>query len=184
MLTDELNPLLLQALRDRNLELICMHELHIPKVLKLEQEIQQYASHERSEYFKTGLMKNFLEWHENDQARCLIIQSKDKLLLSYAILLLDPKIIKNFYEPSSQALENCAYLAQIVVDPKYQKGGIGKLLMNIIETMCAYNKKEHLLLEVHSLTPAYKFYLNTGYELDFFQAFMSKKLHKASSRAT
>lgn len=176
MITDELTPALLRSLKDRRLNLLPMHELHIPTVLQLENEIRQYASHEQSEYFKTGLMKNFLEWHSNDKARCLILQSEDKIVLAYAIFILDPKIIRSFYEPCSQKLELCAYLAQLVVDTKYQKNGIGKLLMNIIETMCTFHKKEHLLLEVHSLAPAYHFYLDTGYQLDFYQAFMSKTL--------
>lgn len=175
-MTDELTPALLRSLKDRRLNLLPMHELHIPKVLQLEKEIRQYASHDQSEYFKTGLMKNFLEWHSNDQARCLILQSEDKTVLGYAILILDSKIIRSFYEPCTQKLDLCAYLAQVVVDTKYQKNGIGKLFMNIIETICTFHKKEHLLLEVHSLATAYNFYLNTGYKLDFYQAFMSKKL--------
>lgn len=176
LLSDELSSAIHQQIENVQMQLVSMHELHIPMVLELESEIRQYASHEQSNYFKKGLIKNFIDWHKHNQARCIVIQSIDKVIQGYAILILDADKIKGFYEPFSYKLDDCAYLAQVVVNPANQGTGLGKLLMEILENLCVYHGKKHLLLEVHSLTPAYQFYRHSGYQLDFYQAFMSKTL--------
>tara|TARA_B100000674_G_C37864502_1_gene926427 strand:+ start:716 stop:1270 length:555 start_codon:yes stop_codon:yes gene_type:complete len=165
-----------QKLEHLQLQLTAIHPLNISRVLELESEIRQYASHQQSDYFKKGLVQNFIDWHSQNKARCILLQTTEQTILGYGILILDPELIKSFYEPTADKLEDSAYLAQIVISPNVQGQGFGRLMMNVLESISNYHGKKHLLLEVHSLTPAYEFYKNLNYKLDFFQAFMSKTL--------
>ena len=176
-LIQEISPSVQKTLKQLDLYLKPIHPLNIARILELESEIRQYASHQQSEYFKKGLIQNFIDWHNQNKARCILIESSENIILGYGILILEPQLIKSFYEPTEYKLENSAYLAQIVVTPNMQGKGLGRILMDVLESISNHHGKKHLLLEVHSSTPAYKFYQNLDYELDFFQAFMSKSLN-------
>ena len=165
-----------QNLERLQLNLAAIHPLNISKVLELESEIRQYASHQQSDYFKKGLVQNFIDWHSLNRARCILLQNTERNILGYGILILDSELIKSFYEPTADKLGDSAYLAQIVITPNFQGQGLGRLMMNVLESISNHHGKKYLLLEVHSLTPAYEFYKNLNYKLDFFQAFMSKTL--------
>lgn len=176
LLIQEISPSVQKNLKQLDLQLKPIHPLNVAKILELESEIRQYASHQQSEYFKKGLIQNFIDWHIENKARCILIESLENTILGYGILILEPQLIKSFYEPSEHRLEDSAYLAQIVIAPDMQGKGLGRILMEVLESISNHHGKKHLLLEVHSSTPAYRFYQNLDYELDFFQAFMSKSL--------
>ena len=176
LLIEEVSLSVQKELKQLGLQLRPINPLNIPRILELESEIRQYASHQQSEYFKKGLIQNFIDWHTQNKARCIMVESSENTILGYGILILDPELIKSFYEPTEHKLEESAYLAQIVISPNVQGKGLGRILMNAIESISNHYDKKHLLLEVHSSTPAYKFYQNLDYELDFFQAFMSKSI--------
>ena len=176
LLLKEISQSVQQNLNELGIRLKPIHTLNIARVLGLESEIRQYASHQQSDYFKKGLIQNFIDWHTQDKARCILIESSENIILGYGVLILEPQLIKSFYEPVDYKLEESAYLAQIVISPSAQGKGLGRALMDILESMSNFHGKKHLLLEVHSSTPAYEFYQNLDYKLDFFQAFMSKSL--------
>ena len=55
LLIQEISPSVQKNLKQLDLQLKSIHPLNVSKILELESEIRQYASHQQSEYFKKGL---------------------------------------------------------------------------------------------------------------------------------
>ena len=57
LLIQEISPSVQKNLKQLDLQLKPIHPLNVAKILELESEIRQYASHQQSEYFKKGLLE-------------------------------------------------------------------------------------------------------------------------------
>ncbi len=67
-------------------------------------------------------------------------------------------------------------IEDLVVDEEFKKQGIGKSLMNYVESHARRIKIKSICFKTHKKSPSVKFYQKYGYKSDKNAVFMKKKL--------
>lgn len=77
-------------------------------------------------------------------------------------------------EPSNEGM--WLIVEELAIDSKCQGKGIGRKLMEKVESICKKNKIKYIHLMTSKKAPAYKFYKRMGYKADKNAVYFGKRL--------